>query len=705
MAESSSLSEFQVKVGPETLAGQLSSLGVKFETMQDKSGRLNKRGKQETSTLYKTLLGKYDGDINELLEEVEDTRVDLDVELLALRTEIAYGLSQEWKNKGRIYKKGMASEFQSEVRRRFDEDERVRQLKFKKKVLSSISQKGRMQILAPKLRELRESITDADLLEMEAEFKGRGVRVPPEALLRQIAAMRKLRQEQIKEEEAVKEEQSSRLKRMRTKLQEAIVQLEFDLSVYSGLAKDRLGEVIRQVKEKPAHAFLVAVTIAGLTIGGLELCQQISQRDVIISLEKGIPPPVPSKLMTHWGPVLEKGVELPEELSGRQLYKEKKGEKLFEGLLEKIREPRVGRVSIKDLPIQKEPPVSVTSLKPGEEAGGELVAPIPIEQEALTSVLATETTPFPGLEGVRKLICPTVEQLKQLAREGKLYFRNNHPIVIVEPEFLWFWASRPKEIRGELLDRYADGIIKGLIRHFGEGSKVEVFLEAGHMSKVPEGLRNQDTGTAAKLAEGGVINERDVNLELSKIIARKIRERQPGWIIIINSDESGIFINSHVATFDGNPYDVRALDVLMVQRYVWEKLAEAATKAGYKPVKIAVHHNGGANNPRGGEVIPPAVGDFRDESLALAKAINEGLKNNVTPVLKDYETVVIELDQADDPYPITDCAVDDPQAVKEGNLEELHCKANRFVARIIKADRLGVPEYTVVPENNLVPNS
>lgn len=339
-----------------------------------------------------------------------------------------------------------------------------------------------------------------------------------------------------------------------------------------------------------------------------------------------------------------------------------------------------------------------------------ILAPVDLGEDSFepgrqTNALATETVPFPKLEGVRKIVCPTVEQIKELAQEEKLYFRNNHPIVIVESEFLWFWAKQPKEKRGELLDRYADGITEGLIKHFGSESRVVVFLEAGHMTKVPEGVRTQDIGTAAMLPEGGIINERDVNLQLSKIITRKIGDKQPGWMVIINSDESRILVNSHVATFDGSKYDVRSLDALMVQRYCWERLAEAATKAGYKPVKIAVHHNGAAGNPRGGWIIPPATGDFRKDSVAIANAIKDGLRNKVKQVVKDYEAVVTNLDQIDDPYPITDCAVDDPQAVKEGALEKLRCKANRYVARVIRAKQMGLAEYTEVPKGSLVKNS
>lgn len=298
----------------------------------------------------------------------------------------------------------------------------------------------------------------------------------------------------------------------------------------------------------------------------------------------------------------------------------------------------------------------------------------------------------------------TTEQLLRLARLGEAKFDFNHPGVICEYAFLRDLAGFPKDMRDGLLDTYAQAVVDGLGNVYDRNAFLAVALEIGHMSKPPLDKINkinedrkrrgvlplinptEDTGTSNTLREGGVVQEREVNLQVSFLIALKIMEQYPKWFPILNCKQEGFPVDRLDDTVpDLDEYYIKHRDSIITMKYKWEKMAQKLQDFGAQVVRIANHFNG-ADDPslRGGMVITPNFGSQAQKSLKIAEAIATSLTTRVSKYDKSYQCRVADkLNDIKEPYwDLDSYDGDDPSDIKAGNVAKITGAANRQLARI-----------------------
>lgn len=294
------------------------------------------------------------------------------------------------------------------------------------------------------------------------------------------------------------------------------------------------------------------------------------------------------------------------------------------------------------------------------------------------------------------------QQLIDLAKTGKLFFKQNYPAVICESEFLNFWAIQNASMRQNLLNAYADGIIKGIARIYSPRMQLVVGLEIGHLSIPPmakineindkremEGLQKlfptEDSGAKAETAEGEKIYEREVNFKLGHLIAQKITREYPLWFPVLSSNEPGYHVDRLIRNIGRDEeFYIRHHDAMLPLKYYWEKLASKVRKTSVGMILIAIHFNDVPGQEfQDGVVIPQNFGRFAELSLRTAYAISENLKVQVRQHIPDYmNSINTELNTIENPYWTLDSIEDSEEDVRSGNSAKIKSAANKLVVRM-----------------------
>lgn len=240
------------------------------------------------------------------------------------------------------------------------------------------------------------------------------------------------------------------------------------------------------------------------------------------------------------------------------------------------------------------------------------------DKKTREAVIAT-TEAYPGIEGVRKLKIPKPANLADLDAE-KLVYNETHPVNIIEFDYNWVNATRSKEDQQKYYMAYATGVSEALPKMFDVNRHLTVILEPGHQSVTPAGLRTLDTGSVVTLANGQVAVEKKYNLETAKVIAKELQKAYPNWTVIVTVDEKGFEVQP-LATYAGKSADIDNPDAFAPLRFAENQIPGTV-------VRLSLHYNGAAANDekvnrRGGDVIPPAVGIYREDSIKLAKLLAE----------------------------------------------------------------------------------
>ncbi|MBM3283317.1 hypothetical protein FJY90_03615 [Candidatus Gottesmanbacteria bacterium] len=596
-------------------------------------------------------------------------------------------------------------------------------------------------------KQIKKAVTNEDLEALRREFRETGRRIPPDALLENVIVVRRLQEEKFLAEERKATERAQVLTReAKARTEGAQLSIRQRLKLLKHQVENTFVTLANTIKTHPrATAFAFGGIASSLL--GLIMARAISRNDsnllsqlmaeaqmaraaamgrlyqpsfVETATDRLDIPSQPilelgdvdfTKAAADWAAAGKKNPAQSQQLANAQAsatqqakadrQEQLEEQRILQEMLEQSKRQSIAQQAAAAQSGQSKVTTETAhSTATESKAALKVVAQPPAspliekvrfvlkEQGDIGQALQVLTEKYPGIEGARKLIIPTTEQLKQWAREGKLFYSNNHPVVIIEAEYLKYWASQPPETRTQLLDVYADAFIDGLEKVYDGNKPLIVALEAGHMSVAPPGQRTQDTGTAATTTEGQYIAEKQVNVQLTKIIAARILQRHPNWVPVVNSDENGYNV-SQVATFAGNEFDVRCLDAVMLTRVVWEALADNG-----EMVRLSIHFNGAEGNPRGGVVIPQAAGDNKPQSDRLAAEIVSALKAKVSQLIGGYSAQVMALDSAIDPYPITDAASDNRTSVLAGDLNSVRSKANRYVTRLIAATQQGLKALT-----------
>lgn len=297
------------------------------------------------------------------------------------------------------------------------------------------------------------------------------------------------------------------------------------------------------------------------------------------------------------------------------------------------------------------------------------------------------TEAYPGIEGVRKLKIPKPEAL--VAQSENLFFDDNHAVNIVEFDFNWTNGTKDAATRAKYYDAYAQGVYEGLKAVYDVNSHMTVILEPGHQSNAPtppsswKGPRIADTGSGVTLANGTSVSERKYNMETAKALAKKLHELAPNWTVAVTVDDSGFDVVP-LGFYDGKMYYIDNPDVFVPLRF-------AENQVPGKKVRLALHYNGAANddeavNRRGGDIIPPATGNYRDESMRLAKSLITQLQAAVRKIEPGYEVRLYDGDEPDNQYLITESHTDQRADVVALKFDSLRNKLNR---RIVLANQPG----------------
>jgi len=288
------------------------------------------------------------------------------------------------------------------------------------------------------------------------------------------------------------------------------------------------------------------------------------------------------------------------------------------------------------------------------------------------------TEAYPGIEGVRKLKIPKPEAL--VTQSENLFFDDNHAVNIVEFDFNWTNGTKDAATRAKYYDAYAQGIYEGLKAVYDVNSHMTVILEPGHQSNAPtppaswKGPRTADTGSGVTLANGTSVSERMYNMETAKAMAKTLHELALNWTIVVSVDDKGYDVTP-LAFYDGKAYYIDNLDALLPERW-------AENQIPGKKFRLAIHYNGAANddeavNRRGGDIIPPATGNYRDESMRLAKSLIVKLQAAVRKIEPGYEVRLYDGDEPDNQYLITESHTDQRADVVELKFDSLRNKLNR----------------------------
>lgn len=303
----------------------------------------------------------------------------------------------------------------------------------------------------------------------------------------------------------------------------------------------------------------------------------------------------------------------------------------------------------------------------------------------------------------------TTQQIVNWAKEGSIFFDFNHPGVISEFEFFWYFVRQPKDAQTKLLEAYAEAVVEGLAKAaYDKNKPLAVALEIGHISNPPMDKVNkvnedrkrrgvspiyptQDVG-AREVVDGQTLVEKDYNLPLARLIALKIMENYPYWFPILNAQEEGFMVDRFIEHVpDSDSRYIHHGDSILSMKYKWEKLASELDRIGMKMVRVAVHFNGDAEHKiKGGYVMAPVYGRYAQESQNMAKAISDTLREKIRRIDPAY-TNRVETDLNSDPngeyWSLNGWDKDDPKDVQEGRPERVTGVSNKLLATIRKAQK------------------
>lgn len=192
----------------ETAKSRLQNiLGGKIEEgsslLDPKTSRLNKEGKSVARSLYQEVSSESVPD--EITKAAKDFRKDISQSLSQIKKEIRAGYLQELLSSGKKRKEIDRVSFDSEVKKRIEENETVKGIQLRRKFLSSLSQHARSELTRKAREEIKLQITGADVSQIRLEFQQKGLKIPSEALLKNVIVQKRLKEQRQQQVQAPSE--------------------------------------------------------------------------------------------------------------------------------------------------------------------------------------------------------------------------------------------------------------------------------------------------------------------------------------------------------------------------------------------------------------------------------------------------------------------------------------------------------------------
>ncbi|RJQ38482.1 hypothetical protein C4559_01695 [Candidatus Microgenomates bacterium] len=628
-----------------------------------KTPSLTGEGKQLARTLFeeaKSSLGT-----EAIQDETKAVRKEINDFLSSTKKIVRGELRAKWKEEGKKLR-GNSQQFKEELERQMQQDEYVQDARIQRKLLTSIKQIARLEQTKEERERVRnyllqhgeiEQITkngkqtfrisqnETELTSFKTErFK---TKIPYDPLIINAFISHRLKEEKEKPQiSEVKEliiqepipSAQPQLEVQQAKQQEPPLQTPED-EVQKTIAEvrrmqneraERLKTIALQRKAEKEKQIaqrlgsLLARTTKNLTHEVKAVLDQIKQKPMQAAM---------ATLMVTTIGATALGI-LKEGPAVRTAFAE--GTNAIAAMVTPTRVPVVSQI----VPAEKiTPPLLQTEVL---AAPLEIVDMPKIEESTVKQKINELTAEYPGIEGARKLKVPTAEEFSKEVVSGKIP-AIEYPSVIGEFDYMSYFAIQPKEIREKLMDSYAEGVVVALEKTYGSKSLL-ILVEPGHRSMPVGGKGTIDTGTGS-----AGMREKDVNVEISKRIAKRVAERNQ-WIAVVSGDYETEKISS-----DGTALNSReALGPLISG---WQKLNDAAKKDN-EVIKISVHMNGSSvPNARNGEVYYQTVGQNASEeeklneskSQEFAKILAASLEEKTKKVIPDYSARTIG-DNPNDQY-------------------------------------------------------
>lgn len=159
---------------------------------------LTDTGKEAAKAIYASVSGS---DMVSLQAEAHLMRTSINQELRGIRKQERATLTDEWKSAGRR-KTGNMDEFNAVLKQRLADNTTVAQYQLERKILSSITQRSRMEAQRESLALAKAAVTEEEILAFSQRLAQEGKRVPNRALLINAIARARIKEKSLEVHEA-----------------------------------------------------------------------------------------------------------------------------------------------------------------------------------------------------------------------------------------------------------------------------------------------------------------------------------------------------------------------------------------------------------------------------------------------------------------------------------------------------------------------